>query len=243
MRRARVAAASAAVLAGGALLAGAPGADGVTAPSATTAPSPPGIPQITLTPTSISRAHQPTTVLVTGSQFPASQPVTISLDGTAVGSTMTDSGGGFTEPVTTRGLGCAAHQVKASEQAKPGASTLLFSASAPLRVTGCPMTLAISPAVLEPGELTQVTGTGFTPGTPVILSWRASVGGAPLLGTLSVAVGTGGAISGFFLVMPNDLLGPRQLVATQGATKLTANALVDPGPTQPSARDRLIYRG
>jgi hypothetical protein len=102
--------------------------------------------------------------------------------------------------------------------------------------------LVINPVVLEPGELTQVTGTGFTPGTPVMLSWQAP-GGAPLLGTLSVTVGTGGTIGGFFLVMPNDLLGPRLLVATQGATKLTADALVDPGPTQPSYGDRLIYRG
>ena len=114
--------------------------------------------------------------------------------------------------------------------------------TAPLRVTGRPMTLAIDPAVLEPGELTQVTGTGFTPGTPVILSWQLP-DGSPLLGTMSVAVGTGGTIGGFFLVMPNDLPGPRQLVATQGAAKVTANVLVDAAPTQPSSGDRLVYRG
>lgn len=201
-------------------------------------------PQITLTPATMKGASQPATVLVTGTQFHASQPVTISLNGTQVGSTVTNSGGGFTVPIIARGLGCTAYQVTASEQATSPGLAFLFSASAPLQATECKkMTLAINPAVLEPGELTQVTGTGFTPGAPVMLSWQGVSGGAPLLGTLSVTVTAGGTIGGFFLVMPNDPLGPRQLVATQGAIKLTANAVVDPGPMEPSSGDRLINRG
>jgi hypothetical protein len=179
---------------------------------------------------------------VTGSQFHASQPVTISLNGTAAGSAVTNSDGGFTEPVTVRDVGCAAHQVNASEQAKPGGPVFLLRASAPLQVAGCTMTLAINPAVLEPGQLTQVTGTGFVPGTPVVLAWQLPDGSA-LPAAMSITVGTGGTIGSYFLVMPGDLPGPRQLVATQGAAKVTANALVDAAPMQPSSGGRLVYRG
>ncbi len=200
-------------------------------------------PQITLTRSAIALASQPTTVQVTGSQFHASQPVTISLDGTDVGSTMTNQLGNFSLPITATGLDCAAHQVIAREQATTGGPAFLLSASASLQVTKCKRTLAIDPAVLEPGELTHVTGTGFTPGKLVILTWQLPDGGAPLLGTLSVTAGGAGSIGAFFLVLPSELLGARQLVATQGATKLTANALVDALPTQPSSGDRMIYRG
>jgi hypothetical protein len=204
-------------------------------------------PQITLTPSAIGLASQPATVLVTGGQFHPNQPVTISLNGTNVGSTVTDETGSFRLPITAAGLDCAAHQVTASEQATPGGAAFLLSASAQLQVTACTQTLAIDPAVIRRGELTHVTGTGFAPGNPVTLTWQLHGGGAPLLGTLTVTPGTDGSIAAFFLVMPGDLLGTRQVVATQGAgsqeaLKLTADALVEPGPMQPTSGGHLIYR-
>ncbi len=204
-------------------------------------------PQITLTPAAVPLASQPATVLVTGGQFHPNQPVTISLNGASVGSTVTDETGSFSLPITATHLNCAAHQVTASEQATQGGPAFLFSASAPLQVTGCKQALAIDPAVIQRGELTHVTGTGFAPGIPVTLTWQLPGSGRPLLGTLTVTAGTDGTITAFFLVMPGDLLGARQLVATQGAAtqggiKLTADALVGPGPMQPTSGGHLVYR-
>jgi hypothetical protein len=199
-------------------------------------------PQITLTPSAIPLASQPATVLVTGSQFHAGQPVTISLGGKDVGSTVTGENGSFSLPITAAGLDCAAHQITASEQANAGGPAFLLSATAPLQVTACKQALAIDPAVLQPGELTHVTGTGFAPATPVTLTWQPPGGGTPLLGTLTVTAGSDGSISAFFLVLPNDLVGARQLAATQGGVKLTANAIVDAGPMQPVSGARLVYR-
>ena len=112
----------------------------------------------------------------------------------------------------------------------------------PLKVTACKQALAIDPAVLQPGELTHVTGTGFAPATPVTLTWQPPGGGTPLLGTLTVTAGSDGSIGTFFLVLPNDLVGARQLAATQGGAKLTANAIVDAGPMQPVSGAQLVYR-
>jgi hypothetical protein len=198
-------------------------------------------PQITLTPSSIPLASQPATVTVTGSQFHANQPVSVSLDGTVVGSTVTDETGSFSLPITAAGLDCAAHQVTAAEQATAGGPAFLFSATATLQVTGCTLALAVDPTVLEPGQLTKVTGTGFAPGTPVTLAWQQP-GGAPLLGTATVTAGGDGSISAFLLVMPGDLTGPRQVVATQSGLKLTADALVEAAPMQPSPGGQLVYR-
>jgi hypothetical protein len=198
-------------------------------------------PQITLTPSSISLASQPAAVTVTGTQFHANQPVSISLNGAVVGSTVTGEDGSFSVPITARGLDCAAHQVTAAEQPTAGGPAFLFSASALLLVTGCTSSLAVNPAVLEPGQVTRVTGTGFAPGVPVALTWQLP-DGTPLLGTLTVTPGGGGNISGFFLVMPGDVLGQRQLVATQPGDRLTAGALVQAGPMQPSPGAQLIDR-
>ncbi len=198
-------------------------------------------PQITLTPSSIPLASQPATVTVTGSQFHANQPVSISLDGTVVGSTVTDETGSFSLSITAAGLDCAAHQVTAAEQATAGGPAFLFSATATLQVTGCALALAVDPTVLEPGQLTKVTGTGFAPGTLVTLAWQQP-GGAPLLGTATVTAAGDGSVSAFLLVMPGDLTGPRQVVATQGGLKLTADALVEAAPMQPSPGGQLVYR-
>jgi hypothetical protein len=198
-------------------------------------------PQITLTPAAIRLASQPATVLVTGSQFHPGQPVTISLNGLSAGSAVTDRSGGFSVPITAHGLDCAAHQVTASEQATAGGPAVLLSASARLAVTGCTMTLTLDPEVLQPGELTHVTGTGFGPASPVTLTWQLP-GGAALPGRLTVTAAADGSIGGFFMVLPDDVLGARNLVATQGAAKVARAAIVDAGPMQPVSGGKLVYR-
>ncbi len=199
-------------------------------------------PRITLAPSALALASQPATVLVTGSQFHPGRPVMITVGGRRVGSAVTGQDGNFSLPITAAGLDCGTHAVTAREQVGQGGPAVALSASAPLKVTRCARKLAIDPAVLVPGEVTHVTGTGFAPGRPVTLTWRLPHGGLPLLGTLTIAASRGGSIGGFFLVLPHDLLGARKLVATQGAVKLTASAMVDSGSQQPASGGRLVYR-
>ncbi len=171
-------------------------------------------PRITLTPAAIKQRAQPAQVTVTGTQFHGGQPIAVSVGGRSVGSGVTDGNGDFGH------------------------------ASAPLAVTGCPVTrptLAASPQVLEPGMLTHVTGTGFQPNRPVVLSWRLP-NGTPLLGSLTVKARGDGRIDTFFMVMLHDLDGARQLVAKQTSTPVTANVVVDGGTMQPSVGGQLVFR-
>lgn len=43
-------------------------------------------------------------------------------------------------------------------------------------------------------------------------------------------------------MLPGDLTGARHLIATQGGLKLTAGALVNAAPMQPSAGGQIVYR-
>jgi hypothetical protein len=197
-------------------------------------------PAISLNPATITQNAEPAPVLVTGTTFYPGPAVAIAVDGNQVSSATTDGNGGFSTSVTAQGLSCGTHQVTANQFVDALSQTL--SASATLTVACNQSKLALDPAVLEPGELTHVTGTGFTPGQPVTLTWRLRGGGPPLLGRASVTANGTGGIAAWLMVMPNDVLGQRQLVATQGGSTATANAVVDGGPMEPSTGDRLIYR-
>jgi hypothetical protein len=201
-------------------------------------------PAITLTPASFPLATEPQPVQVTGTQFHPDQPVQVTLDGTPVGTTVTNRDGGFGVPITAAGLDCGAHQVTATEQAAAdGGASFLFSASATLQVTNCVLKLTLPPAVVG-GEAAHVTGTGFAPGVPVTLTWKLpGASGAALPGTLAVTPDSGGSIDGHFLIIPPGRLGPRQCVATQGKLKLTADTVVTLWPAQPSPGGQLVYRG
>jgi hypothetical protein len=215
----------------------------LTAQCSTPIPSPTptvSAPTIVLNPATITRASEPAPVGVTGYRFNDRLPVTVTLNGRTVGKAMPDTDGVFTTTITATGLGCGTHRVTAAQQGFTAGSSP--TANAPLTVTGCAGRLAINPSVLQPGELTHVTGTGFVAGQPVTLTWRLPHGGPPLLGRLSVTADGKGGIATWFMVMPGDLLGQRQLVATQAGTSAAANAVVDGGPMEPSSADRLIYR-
>ena len=207
------------------------------------------LPSIAVNPPVIAEAAEPASVIVAGTEFYANTAVTISLNGQTVGSLVTTAAGDFSTTITAQGLNCGSYTVTASQPGSAPAQPAL-SADGTLIVDKCPtqvkqgvLTLALNPAVLEPGELTLATGTGFVPFQPVTLTWRAPAGGPALIGTQTVIAGKHGTISTYFLVMPNDLLGPRTLVATQAPGTVTANALVEGGAMQPSSSDRLLYRG
>jgi hypothetical protein len=202
-------------------------------------------PQITVSPPVVRRPTRPATVAVAGGPFYPGLPVTVSIDGHNAGTGQADGPGPLRTGVTVPpSLACGPHQVTVSQQGTSvfGAVPVL-TASAPLTVTGCTRTLALSPAVLWPGEVTQVTGTGFTPHQRVTLTWRLPDGIAPPGAPLSVTADARGHIGGPELVLPGSPLGTWRLAATQAGATVTASALIVGGPMQPSSGGRLLYRG
>ena len=91
-------------------------------------------------------------------------------------------------------------------------------------------TLTVAPELGPAGFVTGAVGTGFPPGA-VTLQW------SPGIGTTTAIVGPDGTFSARVLVLPNDRLGPRALIAIGGATTAYDAFLVVPSSVQPSGQD------
>lgn len=91
-------------------------------------------------------------------------------------------------------------------------------------------TLIVSPKLGPTGFVTGAAGTGFPPG-PVELAWE------PGIGRTTTVVGPDGRFSVRVLVLPNDRIGSRALVATAGGTTAFDTFLVVPSTVQPSGQD------
>ena len=87
--------------------------------------------------------------------------------------------------------------------------------------------LVVDPGLGPTGAVARVTGSGFAPG-PVTLSWQPGNGGT------AATADAAGTFQVYVLVLPKDIIGPRQLVATiSGVIQATAPFLVVPGTVQP----------
>lgn len=75
------------------------------------------------------------------------------------------------------------------------------------RVPAIGAAVTVEPELGPPGFVPQVRGTGFPPG-PVVVRWEGGVGSA------MVTAGGDGTFALGLLVMPNDRIGPRAVVAT-----------------------------
>jgi hypothetical protein len=210
-------------------------------------------PSIQLTPTTVAFAAEPTTVQLTGTGFVESSPVQIQIDGHTVTQTTSNANGDVAIPVTITGLGCTPHEITAQMPPAGAAATPANSASAPLTVTSCPSppsqahapTLAANPDVVENGQVTHVTGTGFTPNSPVVLTWQPTSGSGSGSATQSgptVTSDASGDIDDYLVVMLNDLYVPCDLVATQGTASASAPVLVQGGSMEPSTNNELVFR-
>lgn len=200
---------------------------------------------ITVTPNTLTRADEPATVSVRGLNFHPRAQVAVRIDGGTPHTVTTNTDGVFQAGLPVNGVACGTHQVSAVEGARlTTAADVSFSASAPLTVTDCSTaaSLALDPVVIQVGMLTHVTGSAFTPATPVTLGW-ALPDGTALPGDCTVAADSGGAVDTYCLVLPHGITGARQLVATQGATTVTVDAVVDGGTMQPNSSDHeLLFR-
>lgn len=86
-------------------------------------------------------------------------------------------------------------------------------------------TIELSPTVGPAGLVTIVTGSGFAPGQPVALSWSVGITPTPLGPIVAKA---DGSFTAQALVLPNDVRGPRKLIAASpgGSFSATADFLV-----------------
>jgi Abnormal spindle-like microcephaly-assoc'd, ASPM-SPD-2-Hydin/WD40-like Beta Propeller Repeat len=94
--------------------------------------------------------------------------------------------------------------------------------------TGQPR-LSVNPGVAPPGQVTQVTGSGFAAGQQVTLSWK------PGLGQVSVVADKSGGFTTAMVIFPDDFTGPRVLQAADasGTVLATVNFLVQQPPMEP----------
>jgi len=105
-------------------------------------------------------------------------------------------------------------------------------------------TLAVNPQGVIVGMRTFVTGTGFTPGHKITLTWTLSSGEteAACPGT-TVTVLPDGTVSALCLIPQHDTIGRRQLIARDGTRSAQADALIINSSMQPSSRNsRLVIR-
>lgn len=136
---------------------------------------------------------------------------------TTAASGVTTTAGPGEATITTGGSGTTLPDV-------PTATTIVIPPTTP------GATLSVSPPIGVPGFVTVARGSGFSPG-PAELSWL------PGQGLTQVEVGTDGSFVVQVLIMPNDRLGRRTLVATGQATTATTEFLVVARSVKPSGTD------
>ncbi len=89
--------------------------------------------------------------------------------------------------------------------------------------------LSVDPAVAPPGQVTDVTGSGFIPGQDVTLSW------VPGLGQASVVASGTGRLTAVMIIFTDDFTGPRVLEARDlsGQVLATVNFLAQQPAVEP----------
>jgi hypothetical protein len=232
-------------------------------------------PTVTVTPDPVNSAGGPASFTVTGAGYPASRDVALTLDGatnTALKDVVTDANGGFTESPSVTALTCGTHTLTGtagsgqpviqSVQASAVDPYPTLPASTTFTAIGCGTPsgqpkLTANPAVIVDGMYTHVTGTGFVPNQPVVLTWQTPAGVtltncSPTADSAPPLSADGnGAVDTFCFAPPHVIIGAAQIVATQNATqdgiavtdKAAAPVVVEGGSMQPSSGDdELIFR-
>lgn len=97
--------------------------------------------------------------------------------------------------------------------------------------TGPAPACSLVPAVGPPGFVTEAACSGFPAGSTAVLRW------APGLGTTTVGVAADGTFRVPVLILPRDVLGPREIVAEAGGVSARAPFLVVPPTVSPSGGD------
>lgn len=98
----------------------------------------------------------------------------------------------------------------------PLGSPLTFSVPITATVVPEAASLTLKPSVAPPGQVTDVTGSGFIPGQKVTLSWDHG------LGQVSVVALATGRLTAVMVIFPDDFTGPRVLQAKDASSQVLA---------------------
>jgi hypothetical protein len=190
-------------------------------------------PTVALDPGTIAQVLQPAGVGVDATSFPPNAAVTISLDGTTVGSGQTDQFGTLATAITANNLDCGTYPVVVETDQVAGVPHA--RAKAHLVVSCAPLVQA-DPDVVQAGMTTHITGSGFTPGAQVTLVWQLPDGTTePVAGSPRTASASDKGTFDFYTLIPGlDELGLRMLAASDGNRSATAKVLIEGGTMQPS---------
>jgi hypothetical protein len=111
----------------------------------------------------------------------------------------------------------------------PGTFSVPITATVVATPTPEAARLTVDPGVSPPGQVTDVTGSGFLAGQHVSLSWD------PGLGQVSVVANGSGRLTAVMVIFPDDFTGPRVLQARDLSSKVlaTVNFLVQQPSVEP----------
>jgi len=217
-------------------------------PPTATAPLTVTCPALTVVPGTIAAASLPRPLTWTLTGFDPRAPVALRIADQPIGVVLTDGSGSGSSALPAGKLPCGPLQATA-RQVGPGAvptasAALLVTCTTPPPASVVPATLTVGPAIVAAGTPTLATGTGFTPGRTVRLTWLLpDATSAP--GVMTVVVGSKGSFRVMCLVFAHSRLGPRELVAAETAgpniRAASASLLVVPGSLQPG-RHGLVTR-
>lgn len=168
-------------------------------------------PKVVLNPFVIDRRQLPRLTKASGTGFGRAVPVDVLLDGTDIGDATTSNAGTlvFQVPVP-KAIGCGGHQVTIRQRTPtppPAAKAVLLIV--------CPLdpVLEVAPEVISTGFTARVTGEQLPPG-PTRLVWDLGEGvQRPAMGNRLATVLPDGTLSLSVLLMRNEPVGPRTLLA------------------------------
>jgi hypothetical protein len=223
---------------------------------------------ITANPGTINSTQEPAQITVAGGPFLTfvqdaahKNTFTIDIDGTRVAGTpgpppVVGVQGTINTVIAAQGLSCSTHTITVNEDMGVGAT---ITDTAPLTVQctqpppGNP-TMTANPTVVVDGDLTHVTGTGFTPGAPVTVTWQTTSGtvlygcSANALTGKPLNADASGKIDTYCLALPHGEMGAEQIAGDQPAAgqtpaeHATAAVVVEGGSMQPSTGDQFVFR-
>ncbi|MDP9073793.1 MAG: hypothetical protein M3N98_06365 [Actinomycetota bacterium] len=116
------------------------------------------------------------------------------------------------------------HSTTSSSTTVPGVTTTTTTSTTKPAGT---QALSVIPAVGPDGIVTQVHGSGFTPGAVVTLEWL------PGIGTVTATAGADGTFNTPMLVFVHDQIGQRQVHARTFPATVSAQFLVETGTAVP----------
>jgi large repetitive protein len=206
------------------------------APLPTPVPTPPAT--LTVMPSTVNAGSQ---TVLSGTGFQPSEQILIHVNGTLQGSVMASGTGTFAGYLLAVPMGTAAGnfpiQVSGVTSGRSASATLTVAISQAVTAS-----IAVSPVSASAGSLITVSGTGFSPGEAVVISFNNQI----VRNVTADAVGS--FANGSFVVAPGTAPGQYGVAATGTSSTRTANSVLTVSPAPPSGSHinlarTMVHRG